>query len=136
VIPYFARLAVIAVATATSLTPALAQQKGGLYVLHTRPVGSCPGLDWHVTVEPGGALVGFVAWDQMKHMAKLEGSIAKDGAFEMGAQEVGGANRKASVKGRASGDYITMSIAGSGTGCDNQLFQVPRFEGGLSGGGG
>jgi hypothetical protein len=131
-----AKLALAALATAAALSPALAQTKGGLYVLHTRAVGSCPGLDWHVNVEPNGSLVGFVAWDQMKHMAKLEGSIAKNGSFDMNAQEVGGAARKAVVKGAAAGDYITMSIDGSGTGCDKQIFQVPRFEGGTSGGGG
>lgn len=131
-----AQLALAALATAGSVSPAFAQAKGGLYVLHTRPTGSCPGLDWHVTVEPDGKLVGFVAWDAMKHMARLDGAMSKNGSFDMNAQEVGGATRKAVVKGAAAGDYITMSIDGSGTGCDKQIFQVPRFEGGLSGGGG
>lgn len=131
-----AKFAAIGLAAAASLTPAFAQVKGGLYVLHTSPVGKCPGLDWHVTVAPSGSLVGFVAWDQMKHMARLDGSIDKNGAFDMKAQEVGGTHRKAEVKGAATGDYITMSIEGSGTACDSQTFQVPRFEGGLSGGGG
>ena len=125
-------------AAATPLNPALAQAplKGGLYAFHSRPIGKCPGLDWHVMVEPNGALDGFVAWDRMQHMARLSGTLTKDRTFEMAAQEVGGAARKATVKGTAAGDYITASITGSGSACDDQVLQIPRAEGGLEGGGG
>ncbi len=128
---------VAALGTGALVTPAIAQQaKGGLYAFHTRAAGGCPGLDWHITVEPNGGLVGFVAWDQMKHMARLVGSINKDRTFKMDAQEVGGTGRKATVQGTASGDYINASIDGSGTACDKQLLQIPRVVGGLDGGGG
>jgi hypothetical protein len=131
-----AKVAVIALAAAGSWSPALAQNKGGLYVYHTRPNGGCPGLDWHITIEPNDSLVGFVAWDQMKHMARLAGTVNKDRSFEMDAQEVGGTERKATVKGTAGGDFITASIDGSGTACDKKLLQIPRNVGGLEGGGG
>ena len=125
-------------AAATPLNPALAQAplKGGLYAFHSRPIGKCPGLDWHVMVEPNGALDGYVAWDRMPHLARLSGTLTKDRTFEMAAQEVGGAARKATVKGTAAGDYITASITGSGSACDDQVLQIPRAEGGLEGGGG
>lgn len=133
----FRKAALVALMTAALSIPAMAQQeKGGLYAFHTRAVGTCPGLDWHITVEPNGGLIGIVAWDQMKHMAKLAGSIDKDRTFEMDAQEVGGAGRKATVKGTAAGDYITAAIDGSGTGCDKKMLQIPRVTGGLEGGGG
>ncbi len=114
----------------------MAQQNSGLYVLHTPASGTCPSLDWHILLQPNGSLSGFAAWDQMKHMARLNGTIAKNGAFKMNGQEVGGEDRTAVVTGTASGYYIKISINGSGTGCDNKIFSVPRFASGLAGGGG
>jgi len=134
---FLARVSVIAVAAAASLGPAFAQpSKGSLYVYHTRPSGGCPGLDWHIVTEPNGSLMGFVAWDQMKHMARLQGMIGKDGNFKMDAHEVGGTARKATVSGTAAGEYITAMIVGSGTACDKIELQIPRDVGGLEGGGG
>lgn len=125
---------VLGLAAAAALSPAFAQFKGGLYAFHSRPDGKCPGLDWHLTLEPNGQLVGFVAWDQMKHMARLSGMLNKDGDFDMAA--VSDSGKKATVKGAASGDYITASIVGSGTACDQKVLQIPRATGGLEGGGG
>ena len=128
---------VITLAATALHGPAVAQQaKGGLYVYHTGPSGGCPGLDWHIVTEPNGGLMGFVAWDQMKHMARLEGTINTDRTFKMDAQEVGGAGRKATVSGKASGEFITAMIDGSGTACDRKELQIPRDVGGLEGGGG
>lgn len=130
-------VSVIALAATAWLSPAVAQQaKGGLYVYHTSPSGGCPGLDWHIVTGPNGSLMGFVAWDQMKHMARLDGMINKDRTFKMDAQEVGGTARKATVSGKASGEYITAMIDGSGTACDRKELQIPRDVGGLEGGGG
>ena len=126
---------------AASLSPAVAQQPAGqLYAFHTGPSGGCPGLDWHITVE-GDKLTGFVAWDQMKHMARLNGNlipsgVGKERTFKMNAQEVGGSGRKATVQGSAGGDYINASISGSGTACDGKILAIPRVAGGIQGGGG
>ena len=130
-------IAAVALTAVASLSPALAQNKGTLYAFHTNPgVGGCPGLDWHITVAPDNKLTGFVAWDAGSHMAKLDGEINKDRAFEMAAQEVGGAGRKATVKGTAKGDYINAMINGSGTACDGNNLAIPRVTGGIGGGGG
>jgi hypothetical protein len=133
-----ARIAIIALSTAASLSPALAQSgQPGLYAFHTGPVvGGCPGLDWHITLGPDNTLTGFVAWDQGKHMARLAGSMNKDRTFEMDAQEVGGTGRKATVKGSAGGNTINAVINGSGTACDGNNLAIPRVVGGLGGGGG
>jgi hypothetical protein len=134
---FIAKASVVALATAAALSPVYAQQgKTSLFVYHTRASGGCPGLDWHIVTEPNGSLTGFVAWDQMKHMARLQGMINKDRTFKMNAEEVGGAARKATVSGTAAGDYITAMIDGSGTACDKQVLQIPRAVGGLDGGGG
>jgi hypothetical protein len=58
-----------------------------------------------------------------------------NGVIKMDAEEVGGAARKATVKGTAAGDYINASIDGSGTACDDKILSIPRVEGGTGGGG-
>jgi hypothetical protein len=135
---FSARMAVIGLSTAAFFGPALAQQgKAQLYALHSPPVvGGCPGLDWHVTLEPDNSLTGFVAWDQGKHMARLEGTLKKDRSFEMDAKEIGGQGRSATVVGKAGGGYINMTINGSGTPCDGQNLPIPTIAGGTGGGGG
>jgi hypothetical protein len=132
------QIAIVAFSTTLSLSPVMAQApKGALYAFHTNPVvGGCPGLDWHLTLGADDSLVGFVAWDQGRHLAKLVGTINKNRTFEMDAQEVGGQGRKATVKGTAGGDTINAQIAGSGTPCDGNNLTIPRVSGGMGGGGG
>jgi hypothetical protein len=138
-----AKIAVIALSAAVSFSlPAMAQlqkrpsAKAQLYAFHTRPASGCPGLDWHVTVEPDNTISGFVGWDKMQHMARLEGTIARDRTFKLNAQEVGGTNRTATVAGRAGGTFLEIAISGTGTPCDDVVLNVPRVVGGLGGGGG
>jgi hypothetical protein len=133
-----ATIAVIAFSGAALVSPASAQSaRSGLYAFHTGPVvGGCPGLDWHITLAADQSLTGFVAWDQGKHMARVEGTIKKDGTFAMDAQEVGGQGRKATVKGTATGNDINVVINGSGTACDGMNLAIPRAGGGMGGGGG
>ena len=131
-----AGIAVIALSAAASLSPAMAQEgKVALYAFHTSPViGGCPGLDWHVTLSPDNKLAGFVAWDQGQHVAKLDGELNKDRTLEISAKEIGGAGRTATVKGTASGEYVNLTIIGSGSPCDGENLAVPRVAGGTSGG--
>ena len=135
-----AGIAVIALSAAASLSPVMAQGgkgagKGALYAFHTDPVvGGCPGLDWHVTLSPENKLTGFVAWDQGQHVAKLDGELNKDRTLEISAQEVGGAGRTATVKGTAAGDYVNLTITGTGSPCDGVNLAVPRVAGGTYGG--
>lgn len=121
---------------AATAMPALAQQnREQLYAFHTSSIGGCPGLDWHVVVAPNRALSGIVAWDNMKHMATLNGTLEANGAFLIKAKEQGGAQRSATVKGTAAGDYINASIEGSGTQCDGKPLAIPRVVGGAGGNG-
>ena len=64
------------------------------------------------------------------------GSLKSDRTFEMDADEVGGAARKATVKGTAAGDYKNASTNGSGTVCDDPILSILRVAGGTGGGGG
>jgi hypothetical protein len=135
-----ARIAAITMAMGVCLAPAMAEPAGRLFAFHSNPSGGCPGLDWHITVQ-GEKLTGFVAWDAMKHMARLDGTLipasaGQERSFKMDAQEVGGTGRKATVQGTASGEYVNASITGSGTACDGKILQIPRATGGMEGGGG
>jgi hypothetical protein len=131
------RIVTISFTVLVAASPAMAQSKGTqLYSYHTGPaVGGCPGLDWHITVEPNNKLMGFVAWDREQHIARLDGQLNADRTFQMAANEVGGAGRKATIKGTASGDYINVAIYGSGTPCDGTNLSIPRTSGSNGGGG-
>jgi|SRR3954447_8690283 len=138
-----AKIAVVALSAAVSFSlPASAQiprhpvAKAQLYAFHTRPASGCPGLDWHVTVEPDKSITGFVGWDKMQHMARLDGMLERDSTFKINAQEVGGSNRQAVITGRYGGTYLSIAISGTGTPCDDVILTVPRVTGGLGGGGG
>jgi hypothetical protein len=132
------QVAAIALATAALFSPALAQNgKAQLYAFHSPGVvGGCPGLDWHITLEPDDTLVGFVAWDRGQHIARLNGKLNKNRTFEMDAAEVGGQGRKATVSGKAGGGYVNAMINGSGTACDGLNLPIPTSPGGMGGGGG
>lgn len=131
------KIVLLSLSIVAASTPAFSQSANPtLYAFHTGRLGDCPGLDWHVAVEPDSRLNGFVAWDGGKHMARLDGNINKDRAFQIRAEEVGGQGRTAMVKGTATGDYINASITGSGTSCDNKPLTIPRVVGGTDGGAG
>ena len=127
----------LAVAVATFMAAAAAAQTQGaqLYAFHTGRMGACPGLDWHLTVEPDNKLVGLVMWDRNQHMARVDGQLNSDRTFRMNVQEVGGQNRSAVVSGTARGDYINAQIEGAGGPCDGKTLQIPRVVGGAGGGG-
>jgi hypothetical protein len=132
-----ASLPVIALSTIPIAGSAVAQQpKGRLYAFHSTPTGACPAMDWHVVLQPDNTLVGFIAWDDMKHLAKVSGTLETGRVFHMAAVEQGGAGRKGTVKGQVEDTFIVASLDGTKTGCDNQQISVPYFAGGLSGGGG
>lgn len=106
---------------------------GQYYSLTTMPKAGCPGLDWHVVVDADRQIDGFVAWDKMKHSAKLSGTLNTDDSFKMVGDEVGG-TKKASITGNVTSIAVNFTITGTGTACDNQTFSAPRLV--LGGGGG
>ena len=131
------RLSLVSLASIAALNPVLAQPaKGRLYAFHSSPTGACPGMDWHVVLAPDQSLTGFIAWDGMKHFAKVSGKLESGRRFEMAAVEQGGAGRTGTVKGQVEDTFIVASLDGTKTGCDNQQISVPYFVGGLAGGGG
>ncbi len=93
-------------------------------------------MDWHIVLGPDNSLVGFVAWDGMKHFAKVAGTLQTGRTFHLNAAEEGGQQRKGTVSGQVEDTFIVASLTGTKTGCDNQQISVPYFAGGLAGGGG
>ncbi|HEY0182635.1 MAG TPA: hypothetical protein VGC09_07480 [Rhodopila sp.] len=132
-----AGLSVLALSMIAALSAAVAQPpKGRLYAFHSTPTGACPAMDWHIVLQPDNTLVGFIAWDEMKHLAKVSGTLETGRIFHLAAVEQGGAERTGTVKGQVEDTFIVASLDGTRTGCDNQQISVPYFASGLSGGGG
>jgi hypothetical protein len=129
-------LATLALAASVCAASAQLVQKGRWYSFHTGAVGTCPGLDWDVVIDEDNSVSGFVAWDRMKHMATITGTVNKDGSFTQQTKEVGG-TRQATITGKVSPEFVMLTLTGSGTGCDNQSWKVRRAvdSGGIGGGG-
>ena len=80
-----------ATGVATAQKPPFKLPAGRLYVFHSGPRSGCPGLDWYIVAEPGDALIGFIAWNNMQSLARATGTLdRRAGTFEMTAHEVGG----------------------------------------------
>jgi len=95
------------------------------YSFHTGAVGTCPGIDWNIYVETNGALRGWVAWNRMRNQATTNGTLNPDGSFQLQAQEIAGA-KAGTVSGRVSGATLTVSIDGTGSGCDKRTWTMSR----------
>ncbi|MGA8191766.1 MAG: hypothetical protein WB902_00150 [Acetobacteraceae bacterium] len=125
-----------AVVVTATCNMALAQQvapEGRVYVFHSRPAGQCPSLDWHVVVGENNTLSGIVAWNNMKNMANVSGTIAPNRSFSMQGKEVGGSGRTATITGVLRSDgWLTANVKGQNLDCQGILvmFAVPPPQGG------
>jgi hypothetical protein len=124
-----------AVVVTATCNLALAQQvapEGRVYVFHSKPAGQCPSLDWHVVVGDNNTLSGIVAWNNMKSMANVSGTIAPNRSFTMNGKEVGGSGRTATITGvlRADG-WLTANVKGQNLDCQGiqVMFAVPPPQG-------
>jgi hypothetical protein len=90
-----------------------------VYVLHSKAVGSCPSLDWHIVSEPGGTLSGMIAWDNMQAMAKATGTVDRNNrTFSVIATELGGQGRRAAIDGTIRSDgWLVANIRGEQMNC-------------------
>ncbi len=108
--------------------------EGRLYAVHTRAMGGCPALDWHVVARPGGVLEGFVGWNDMKSIAKVSGTAMGGGElipFHMNAVELGGQARTASIYGSITPDgWLKVNIIGPDVSCQNVRVPFTNRNGG------
>jgi len=114
------RIALTGLALAASIGVATAQApEGRLYVFHSKATGACPSLDWHVMVGADGALMGMIAWNDMKDMAKATGTLNTSAkTFTMTATEVGGQGRTATVDGKLRSDgWLIANVKGPKIDC-------------------
>jgi hypothetical protein len=125
-----------AVVVTATCNMALAQQvapEGRVYTFHSRPAGQCPSLDWHVVVGENNTLSGMVAWNNMKSMANVSGTIKPDRTFSMEGKEVGGQGRTANITGRLrSDDWLDANVTGPNINCQGirVMFATPPPSGG------
>jgi len=100
--------------------------EGRMYVLHSKAVGACPSLDWHIVVEANDILAGMIAWDDMKTMARATGTVNRQSnTFTMKAVEMGGRARTATVEGRIEENgTIIANIRGPNVICDSVVVRA------------
>ena len=108
---------------------AYAQQAGRTWMFHSDPKGACPGVDWDVN-RVGNNLRGVIGWDNMQHLATLEGTlVGNNGNFTLNVTEVVGGNRTATITGQVRKDgWLTVKLQGTGTGCDGQSVNIPIWR--------
>jgi hypothetical protein len=127
-----------ALAIATTCGAAMAQSAvppGRVFAFHSQAAGACPGLDWHLVVGPNNSLSGMLAWDDMKAMAHVTGSVTPARTFTMTAKEVGGQGRTANITGQVRTDgWLVASIKGPKIECNN--ITVSWYTPAQAGGGG
>ena len=102
---------------------------GRVYVFHSGPGSGCPGVDWHVVVQPNDVLAGVILWNDMQSLARVNGSLNRGtGAFAMTAQEVGGEGRAANVSGTVDPNtgWLTADVEGPNVSC--RSIKVPWFR--------
>ena len=105
-------------ASAGTIARAQPLPEGTVYVFHSAARGGCPALDWHIVSGADGQLQGMISWNDMKSMAHATGTIDQSRNFKMTATEVGGAERTATVTGKAeSNGFLTADIVGPGVDC-------------------
>ena len=106
---------------------------GRVYAFHSQASGPCPSLDWHVVVGPNNSLSGMLAWDDMKAMAHVTGSVTPARTFTMTAKEVGGQGRTANITGQVRADgWMVASIKGPKIECNG--ITVPWYTPAPAGG--
>src|SRR6478672_1842215 len=91
---------VLATAAAADRAYGLELDPGRVLTFHSEPSDGCPGLDWHVVIGPNHRLTGFIAWDQMKDIARVDGTADVDGKFQLALQPVNGTGITGSVEGQ------------------------------------
>jgi hypothetical protein len=120
-------VALAGLATAAMLAPASAVdiQTGRAYGFHTEAMGACQSADWYFYIDSDKSVEGYASWDRQRHRATLSGKINNDGTIQLQGHEMGG-TRTAVIKGEGQGDYIMLTLSGSGTPCDGHTWKVPR----------
>jgi hypothetical protein len=84
-------------------------------------------LDWYLVVRENGNLLGMLAWDDMKFVARISGTIDANKSFHVEAKEIGVASRAGVVDGQFGHDgWITANIKGPHVDCKD--IRVPWFR--------
>jgi hypothetical protein len=100
-----------------------------IYVLHSKAVGTCPSLDWHIAATPDGTLSGLIAWDNLKSIAKATGRVDRQNrTFSMTAVVIGAEERKAAIDGQVRKDgWLIANVRGDHINCS--AIAVPIYAG-------
>jgi hypothetical protein len=100
-----------------------------MYILHSKAIGTCPSLDWHIAASADGSLSGLIAWDGMKWIAKATGRVDRENrTFSMTAVVIGAEERKAAIDGQVRKDgWLIANVRGDRINCS--AIAVPIYAG-------
>ena len=100
--------------------------EGRIYMLHSKAVGGCPSLDWHIVVEANDILAGLIAWNDMNTISRATGRVDRQNhTFSMTAVEMGAPARKATVDGQIGDNgTITANIKGPNVTCNSVIVRA------------
>jgi hypothetical protein len=118
----------LAVAATCGIASAQTVPEGRIFAFHSQATGSCPSLDWHLVVGQNNALSGILAWDDMKSIAKVTGSIGPNRTFKLTGTRVSGGPSQggATIDGQVGTDgWLIANIHGPSVNC--QGVRVPWF---------
>ena len=100
-----------------------------VFVLHSKPTGACPALDWHIGIDDSTrTLWGIIAWgDKMQSVARVTGTVDSNRTFKLQAQEIGGQNWTGEITGQVRNDgWMVAKFTGPNISC--QGITVPWFR--------
>ena len=118
----------LAVAATCGVASAQTVPEGRIFVFHSKATGTCPALDWHLVVGANNTLGGMIGWDDMKSMARVDGSIGPNRTFKLTGTRVSGGPSQggATIDGQVGTDgWLLANIHGPAVNC--QGVKVPWF---------
>jgi hypothetical protein len=104
--------------------------EGRIYAFHSAAQAGCPALDWHLVAGGNNTLSGMVAWNGMKSMAALSGTVnPATKKFELTGKETAAPNRATTLTGQVMDNgWLVIDIGPiAGTSCSNKMIKVQWF---------
>jgi len=117
----------LALAATCGVASAQGLPEGRIYAFHSKAQAGCPALDWHLVVGANNTLSGMLAWDNMKNMATVSGSVnMATRTFQMAGKRVGGTGSGATITGTVEqSGWLVANIKGANVNC--QGIKVPWY---------
>jgi hypothetical protein len=99
---------------------------GRVYAFHTKAIGGCRALDWHIIVGENDKLSGIIGLDDMKTNFAVMGTYDAKRNFHLDGKEIGG-TRTAALNGQVRENGVMVATLGGlpvGSACQGKSVYV------------